>query len=538
MPAKPAHCLWPKPLTFDLKVLTMPQNTNHANEPKIPAPGSTRAWARRPSVHFTPRANWMNDPNGLVYYQGEYHLFYQYNPQGEHWGHLSWGHAVSRDLVHWEELPPALLEDAEWMIFSGSAVLDVHNTSGLGEPDNPPLVALYTGQRQKPGRGQNQQLAHSLDLGRTWTKYPGNPVLDEGKDDFRDPKVFWHASTKRWIMVLALPTEFALALYSSENLIQWRFLSRFECPEGCRGIWECPDLFPLTVDGDFTQQKWVLKIDLGVGGIGAATGGTGGFYFIGDFDGQRFTPDPKALPSPLTQTQDLPYQWVDYGKDFYAAVTWSNMPVADGRRIWIGWMNDWQYSDAFPSSPWRSCMSLPRSLGLTPCRGGLTLVQTPVIQIDKLRGTEQSLELFAIGEGRQPIPLSHPTDQALELELRFSLGQAEEFGLILDAGQGESIRLGYHTDRQELFLDRRHAGEDIDPDFPGIHRAPVEPIKGLLELQVIIDHCALEVFAQGGRVTLSDMVFPKESHYRLDLYSLGGTTRLKQGWVRTLLPPE
>ena len=506
----------------------------------MPAPSSTQTWASRPSVHFTPRANWMNDPNGLIYYQGEYHLFYQYNPQGEHWGHLSWGHAVSRDLVHWEELPPALLADPDWMIFSGSAALDAHNTSGLGTADNPPLVALYTGQRQKPGRGQNQQLAYSLDRGRTWTKYPGNPVLDEGKDDFRDPKVFWHANTERWIMVLALPTEFALALYSSENLIRWRFLSRFECPEARRGIWECPDLFPLTVDDDLTQHKWVLKIDLGVDGIGAVAGGTGGIYFIGDFDGERFTPDVQALPKPLARNQDLPYQWVDYGKDFYAAITWANMPAADRRRIWIGWMNNWQYSDAFPSAPWRSCMSLPRSLGLTPCRGGLTLVQTPVTEIVKLCGAEQLLEKFPIGEGQQPLPLRDSGDQALELELRFSLGQAEEFGLILDAGPGESIRLGYHTRRQELFLDRRHAGEAIHPCFPGIHRASVEPIKGQLELQVIIDRCALEVFAQGGRVTLSDMVFPKENHYRLDLYSLGGTTKLEYGraWVLNPYPAK
>jgi len=514
----------------------MPVNANHTLKPKADAPVSSRVRSRRPCVHFTPRANWMNDPNGLVYYQGEYHLFYQYNPQGEHWGHLSWGHAVSRDLVHWEELPPALLEDTDWMIFSGSAVLDTHNTSGLGEPDNPPLVALYTGQRQQPGRGQNQQLAYSLDLGRTWTKYPGNPVLDEGRDDFRDPKVIWHADAGRWVMLLALPTEFALAIYSSEDLVRWRFLSRFECPEARRGIWECPDLFPLAVDGDSRQQKWVLKIDLGVDGIGAVAGGTGGFYFIGDFDGERFTPDPKALPSPLAQTQGLPYQWVDYGKDFYAAVTWSNIPEKDGRRIWIGWMNNWQYSDAFPTSPWRSCMSLPRSLALTPCRGGLTLVQTPVTEVARLRGTEHSLKALPIGEGQQPLPLPDLENQALELGLCFAIGKAREFGLILNAGQGESIRLGYKTDTQELFLDRSQAGASIHPSFPGIHRAAVEPLKGKLELLVIIDRCALEVFAQGGRVTLSDMVFPKESHYRLDLYSLGGTTDLDYGRMWGLRP--
>lgn len=514
----------------------MPPDTDQISEKKRQTPESGQTWARRPGVHFTPRANWMNDPNGLVYHQGEYHLFYQYNPVGVHWGHLSWGHAVSRDLMHWEELPPALLEDPDWMIFSGSVVLDTHNTSGLGEADNPPLVALYTGQKQKPGQGQTQQLAYSLDRGRTWTKYPGNPVLDEGRDDFRDPKVFWHADSGHWIMVLALPTEFALALYSSDDLIQWRFLSRFECPEARRGIWECPDLFPLPVDGNPGQQKWVLKIDLGVDGIGAVAGGTGGFYFIGDFDGERFTPDPNSLPSPLAQTRGLPYQWVDYGKDFYAAVTWSNIPEADGRRIWIGWMNNWQYSDAFPSSPWRSCMSLPRSLGLTPCRGGLTLTQTPVMEIARLREPKQSLEAFPIGEGQQPLPLPNLGDQAQELELCFVIGQTQEFGLILDVGQGEIIRLGYNVNRQELFLDRRQAGEGVHPSFPGVHHAETEPLDGRIELQVIIDHCALEVFAQGGRTTLSDMVFPRGSHYRLDLYSLGGTTQLDYCQLRALRP--
>jgi len=507
----------------------MPLDTDHVNQPKITPSGSGQAWAHRPSVHFTPRANWMNDPNGLVYHQGEYHLFYQYNPEGEHWGHLSWGHAVSRDLVHWKELPTALPEDSDWMIFSGSAVLDDHNTSGLGTADKPPLVALYTGQRQKPGRGQNQHLAYSLDRGRNWTKYPGNPVLDEGRDDFRDPKVFWHADTGRWIMVLALPTEFALALYSSDDLIQWRFMSRFECPEARRGIWECPDLFPLPIDGNAKQQKWVLKIDLGVDGIGAVAGGTGGFYFIGDFNGERFTPDPNSLPSPLAQTRGLPYQWVDYGKDFYAAVTWANIPEMDGRRLWIGWMNNWQYSDELPTSPWRSCMSLPRRLELTPCRGGLTLAQTPVTEVTRLRGPEHSLKSQPIGQDHQPLALAELGDQALELELCFGIAQAREFGLILGAAQGESIRLGYHTDRQELFLDRSQAGEGIHASFPGIHRAAVEPLKGKLGLRVIIDRCTLEVFAQGGRVTLTDMVFPKESHYHLDLYSLGGTTNLDYG---------
>lgn len=237
----------------------------------------------RPQYHFTPAENWMNDPNGLVYYNGDYHLFYQYNPFGDTWGHMSWGHAVSRDLMHWEELPVALPEEDGVMIFSGSAVVDWNNTSGFGTEDNPPMVAIYTGAHAE---GQDQRIAYSTDSGRTWTKYEGNPVLDLGLSDFRDPKVFWYEPEEKWVMVVALPLDFKVQLYASEDLKEWTHLSDFGPAGAVTGIWECPDLFELPVDGDSDHTRWVLQVDLNPGHI---AGGSGGQYFIGHFDGTTFT---------------------------------------------------------------------------------------------------------------------------------------------------------------------------------------------------------------------------------------------------------
>ncbi|MGH7978568.1 MAG: glycoside hydrolase family 32 protein, partial [Limisphaerales bacterium] len=250
----------------------------------------------RPQFHFTPDKNWMNDPNGLVYYAGEYHLFYQYNPFGDTWGHMSWGHAVSLDMVHWKHLPLALAEADNVMIFSGSAVVDWHNTSGFGKNGQPPMVAIYAGNyTNKPL--QNENIAYSNDRGRTWTKYSGNPVIDIGSKDFRDPKVFWYEPTKRWIMVVALSVEHKISIYDSQNLKQWTHLSDFGPAGSTSGVWECPDLFSLPVNGDANQIKWVLIVSVG---SGAPAGGTGVQYFVGNFDGTNFIQD--AISSPRSKS--------------------------------------------------------------------------------------------------------------------------------------------------------------------------------------------------------------------------------------------
>ncbi|MET9013871.1 GH32 C-terminal domain-containing protein [Streptomyces olivaceoviridis] len=274
----------------------------------------------RPQFHFTPEKNWMNDPNGLVYYKGEYHLFYQYNPNGNSWGDMSWGHAVSTDLVHWKQLPLALSYDSNEMVFSGSAVVDWNNTTGFGTEKNPPMVAVYTSYSKATGR-QAQSLAYSTDRGRTWTKYQGNPVLDVGSTDFRDPKVQWYAPTKSWLMTVSLSTEHKVRFYSSKNLKDWNLLSEFGPAGATGGVWECPDLFPLAVDGDEKNIKWVLVVNINPGGI---TGGSGAQYFIGDFDGKKFTAEDKGTYTPPAGTVVQDFESLHFG-------TWTSTGTAFGQ---------------------------------------------------------------------------------------------------------------------------------------------------------------------------------------------------------------
>jgi len=261
----------------------------------------------RPQFHFTPAKNWMNDPNGLVYYQGEYHLFYQYNPFGDTWGHMSWGHAVSRDLVHWQHLPLAIPELGDEMAFSGSAVVDHANTSGLGTAANPPMVAVYTAAR--PGN-QSQALAYSTDRGRTWQRHSGNPVLDIGSGEFRDPKVFWYEPERKWVMAVVMAVERKVRLYSSPDLKSWTLMSDFGPANAVGGVWECPDLFPLPLDGDPAKTKWVLVVNLNPGAI---AGGSGGQYFVGDFDGTRFTADDAGPYTPPAGDVYADFEGSDYG---------------------------------------------------------------------------------------------------------------------------------------------------------------------------------------------------------------------------------
>uniref|UniRef100_A0AAU1ZYG9 GH32 C-terminal domain-containing protein n=1 Tax=Streptomyces sp. NBC_00093 TaxID=2975649 RepID=A0AAU1ZYG9_9ACTN len=273
----------------------------------------------RPQFHFTPEKNWMNDPNGLVYYQGEYHLFYQYNPNGNSWGDMSWGHAVSTDLVHWTELPLALSYDDNEMVFSGSAVVDRDNTTGFGTTENPAMVAIYTSHNSTTGI-QAQSLAYSTDRGRTWTKYQGSPVLDIGSRDFRDPKVQWYAPTNSWLMTVSMSAEHKVRFYSSKNLKDWTLQSEFGPAGATGGVWECPDLFPLAVDGDETKIKWVLVVNINPGGI---AGGSAAQYFVGDFDGTRFTAEDKGPYVPPTGTVVQDFEGTDFG-------TWTTTGSAFG----------------------------------------------------------------------------------------------------------------------------------------------------------------------------------------------------------------
>ncbi|MEW4490395.1 glycoside hydrolase family 32 protein [Thalassoglobus sp. JC818] len=462
----------------------------------------------RPQFHFTPELNWMNDPNGLVYHDGEYHLFYQHNPHGNGWGHMSWGHAVSRDLCHWEHLPIALHEEYGTMIFSGSAVVDSNNTSGFGTLENPPMVAIYTGN----GHGkQTQDLAYSLDNGRHWTKYSKNPVLDLDEAHFRDPKVFWHSPTNRWVMVVSLAAKKIIQFYGSPNLKDWTLLSEFG-PAGVdtKPNWECPDVFELPIEGKPGETGWVLEADIGGGSI---AGGSGGEYFVGEFDGTTFQADSKES------------QWVDFGRDFYAPISWDNIPSEDGRRIWIGWMNNWETA-LVPTSPWRSSMSIPRALSLREVDGSLRLIQRPVQELEKLRGQEKQLTNVAIN-GDQAVPLDSLNSRQREIIAEFEVGDAEEFGLRVCEGPDERTVIGVRPQASEVFVDRTQSGEvEFHPAFPGRHAAPISIKNGRVQLHIFVDTSSVELFANDGEITITDRIFPSEASDGVTLYSKEGTARL------------
>jgi fructan beta-fructosidase len=796
----------------------------------------------RPQFHYSPARNWMNDPNGLVFYKGEYHLFYQYNPSGNTWGNISWGHAVSRDLVHWQELPVAIPHDDKEFVFSGSVVVDKDNTSGFGTRANPPLVAIYTS-ATKACCLQAQSLAYSTDRGRTWTKYAGNPVLDIGSSEFRDPKVFWYAPDERWIMAVVLAVEHKVSFYGSRNLKDWTHLSDFGPANAVGGVWEVPDLFPLPVDGNRRNIKWVLVVNINPGGI---AGGSGAQYFVGDFDGTTFradnvlgpytppagdvyegfegsdygawtttgtafgsapaqgalpgqgavsgflgnglansfvggdgslgkltspsfeissdyinflvgggshahqpgtvegppppgtvfadfesgsyapdwtptgdfvgsTPAQGTLPDQqavsgyegqylvntfldhdlstgtiisrdFTITSDYinllvgggfhPYpgdagnpptavnlvvggqvvrtatgqdneqlnwvnwdvsawngqtahveivdqntggwghinvdhimlsaqpafprstetavnllvggdvvrtasgknsehldwaawnvrdligeqgqiqivdnntggwghvladhfmfadapaqsveqrsSWLDYGKDYYAAVSWNNVP--GDKRIMIGWMNNWQYAGAIPTSPWRSAMSVPREVALGTIGGRIEVVQRPIRQLDTLR-QDPAYELndstipegtWALGRGA--------TGKALDILVDFDLKTAEKFGLKVRTGNGEETVIGYDVAASELYVDRTRSGNvGFSRDFPGVQRAPLTARDGDVRLRILVDWSSVEVFAENGERVITDQIFPSGTSEGVELFSEGGDATL------------
>ena len=427
----------------------------------------------------------MNDPNGLVFHDGEYHLFYQHNPFGDTWGHMSWGHAVSPDLLHWSHLPVALREDQEGMVFSGSAVVDWTNTSGLAGRDSarPCPIAVYTG--HSPGR-QTQNLAYSNDRGRTWTKYAGNPVVDLGLAAFRDPKVFWHAATGRWIMLTVLADRHVVRFFSSPDLKHWDVLSDFG-PEGAAGgVWECPDLFALGVEDEPSVSRWVLSVDLNPGGT---AGGSGGQYFVGAFDGTRFVNEhPAGVPL-----------WVDHGRDFYASLSYSDIPARDGRRIWIGWMSNWAYANQEPTSPWRGVQSVPRALALRRLPEGIRLVQRPVAELETLR---VSAEPEAV-KGSMPLP------PAADIAFEVTPGPWREAGLSLRNSAGERVEIGVAQDPLHAFVDRRNSRlTPFHESYPERHSGPVRWRNGRVSMRILTDATTVEVFANAGETVISDRLHP------------------------------
>jgi fructan beta-fructosidase len=467
----------------------------------------------RPAYHFTPARHWMNDPNGPVYFEGEYHLFYQHNPSANDWGNMSWGHAVSRDLLHWEHLPVAIPFDGQIMAFSGGAVVDWQNSSGFGIDNQPPLVLIFTGHHAQQYEGQwleDQRLAFSRDRGRTWTIFDGNPVLDLQIGDFRDPKVFWHAPTGRWIMLVVLAAQYKVRIYASSNLKTWTHQSDFGPMGSIGGVWEMPELFELPVQ-DTGEMRWVLKVDVGDGG---PHGGSAGRYFIGQFDGKRFTPDRlETHPN-----------WLDYGKDFYAALSWSDVPASDGRRLWIAWMSNWQYAKDIPTFPWRNAMTIPRQLSLKRVAGSVQLVQQPIRELEYLRLERYDLTNTELNEGRIALPVR---GASLEIIAEFQPGTATEFGLRLRVGPNAHTTVGYDAQSQELFVDRRTSGDvGFSDRFPGRHGGPLVLEDGRLRLHVFVDQSSVEVFGDDGRTVITDLIFPAPEDDGLELYALNGGVRL------------
>jgi len=467
----------------------------------------------RPRFHFTPARNFMNDPNGLVFDGGEYHLFYQHNPFGEKWGHMSWGHAVSADMLHWKHLPVALREERGVMIFSGSVVADAEDTSGLCQGRSC-LVAIYTGHGRDK---QTQNLAFSSDRGRTWKKYAGNPVLDLGLKDFRDPKVLWHAPTRRWVMVTVLPDQHKVRFFGSPDLKRWAVLSDFGPAGATGGVWECPDLFPLPVDGNAAEQRWVLDVDLNPGG---PAGGSGGQYFVGTFDGTRFVND-----NPPDTTL-----WVDYGKDFYATLSFSGIPAADGRRIWMGWMSNWLYANEEPTSPWRGVLSVPRELALRRGPDGLRLVQAPVAELRALR----------VSTKREVIVEAGPLPPSADVELEVHRATAGEAGVRLTSAAGEVVTIGVAGDPPEVFVDRRRSrATPFHEAYPGRHAGPVQWHDGRVTLRILFDRTTLEVFANDGETVISERVYPTSPFERIEVLAgwggiVGGVSvwELRSVWRR------
>ncbi|HLH55166.1 MAG TPA: glycoside hydrolase family 32 protein [Verrucomicrobiae bacterium] len=462
----------------------------------------------RPHYHFTPEKNWVNDPNGLVFYQGEYHLFTQYNPFGDKWGHMSWGHALSPDLVHWRELPVAIPESGGTMIFSGSAVVDWHNSSGFGTARQPPLVAIYTGNRTSDGR-QAQCIASSTDRGRNWNKFSGNPVLDVGSDNFRDPKVFWHEPTHRWVMVVSMAAQRRIEFYGSPNLRNWTLLSAFGPAGSTNGVWECPDLFPLHTDGTPSRSAWVLIVNVGTG---SPAGGSGTQYFVGDFDGETFKPASTAKSSePL---------WADYGRDCYAAVSWSDIPKTDGRRIWLGWMSNWEYAGDVPTAPWRNAVTIPRELSLRDTGQGMRLVQQPVRELRRLRGRRSGFGGGSIDKANQWLRKKNIRGDSVELDAVFEPGHNGQCGIRVLKSADEQTVLGFDEVSQRVFVDRAHSGNvSFNKAFPGIHHAASRVIAGTVHFHVLIDACSIELFVNDGELVFTDLVFPSQSGRDIEFFA-------------------
>lgn len=487
----------------------------------------------RPQIHFSPKEKWMNDPNGMVFFEGEYHLFYQYYPDSTVWGPMHWGHAVSKDLMHWEHLPIALYPDSLGYIFSGSAVVDWNNTSGLGSSEAPPLIAIFTyhdsqGEKANTDTFQSQAIAYSTDKGRSWTKYAGNPVIpNPGIRDFRDPKVIWDAESEQWVMVFAAQDR--VKIYGSKNLKEWEHLSDFGEEYGDHGgVWECPDLFPFYVEEE-DKTYWVLLLSINPGG---PNGGSATQYFVGDFDGKQFILDDRFEAFvEKTSAGEEQAVWLDYGRDNYAGVTWSDIPKEDGRRIFIGWMSNWDYANVVPTERWRSAMTLPRTLTLVATDAGPRLQQRFVRELNALTVEEEERSLQVVEDTInliRPEP-GEPIQARLQLKVKSISGGITRFGVMLVNSEEEYYLIGYNVAKKHFFSDRRKAGDHAFSDkfAKAIHTAPFEIEGDVLNLDIIIDRSSIELLGANGAVALTDLVFPEADFHHVVFFTDDGSVEVE-----------
>ncbi len=481
----------------------------------LPADGQSTVYDQpyRPQIHFSPRQNWTNDPNGLVYFRGEYHLFFQYNPLGDEWGHMSWGHAVSKDLLHWQELPVAIAEQDGVMIFTGSVVVDRKNTSGFCAGKSECLVAVYTGYSKTPqGTLQTQNLAYSRDSGRTWTKYAGNPVLDLHLADFRDPSVSWDKKEQHWVMAVSLPAEHKIRFYSSPNLKEWTKLSDFGPAGDVAGDWECPDLLQIP-SSDGKETIWALKVGLNPG---APQGGSGEQYFLGNFDGKGFTPSSEPGS----------HGWTNYGKDDYCAISFNGLPQGQ-RPVLLGWMSNWQYAAKLPTAPWRGQMSLPRRLSFVRDEAGLALEQEPVI----IPLREKTFPM--------PWPSSSHADNGdavatpYEADLEFGQPDQPNFGVRLYSDEEHWTEIGFDTTKKQFYMDRTKSGGTFSKDFPTRTTAPIVPGRSY-NLKLIVDRSSVEAYAQNGTIAMTNLIYPSSSNSTIRAFPYDAKTATFAGKVWTL----
>ena len=479
----------------------------------------------RPVYHHTPLYGWMNDANGLVYKDGEYHLYFQYNPYGSKWGNMHWVHSVSKDLVHWEHLAPAIARDTLGHIFSGSSIVDQENVAGYGAGN---ILAFYTSASDK--NGQIQCLAFSKDNGRTFTKYEKNPILcpADGLRDFRDPKVFRYEPEDKWVMIVSADKE--MRFYDSKNLKDWNYMSSFGEGYGVQPCqFECPDMVELPVDGDLNRKKWALIVNVNPG---CYFGGSATQYFTGNFDGTKFSCDSQPNVT----------KWLDWGKDHYATVCFSN---TGERTIAVPWMSNWQYCNIVPTKQFRSANALPRELSLYTQDGEIYLSAVPVPEIKTLRKEKKEIPAFTVANDYHIDSLLADNDGAYELALEITVGEAEIMGFNLFNDKGEKVDIYFNLPEKRLVMDRTKSGivdfgkksvsHEIEvhdrrkttsinyiDDFALATWAPIKK-ENKYTLDVFVDKCSVEIFLNGGKVAMTNLIFPSEPYNRMCFYSKGGS---------------